>query len=295
MKISKKLFKIISKYITDKMPLVIYWDYRDEISQEQVKKLLESTDNNYFDLEEEIFSQNIDYMSEEEVQFLKQVFEYFEDDIFNDLIHSGQYRNIKDKREYFELPDTQDELLESFYDLFRDLLYWDYDIKTLIKNSRLRLTLNINIGLESDNIQEYADIYELVKFFGINKDELDFLNIKHPPQKSPAKEYISLKSFKDLILNSCYGGQLVFLLSDLSYIISNRDKLSKRILVKKGTCLTIHDYWNGSSSIIVELEKDIVIDSKKYKYYFRVDGKYGVDDCCGLTYNCFSDGEISTC
>ena len=76
MKLSKEKEKEIIKFIGDNS-LKIYWDYNDYLSKNQIKKIL-SSEGGLFDLEEELWEYNIDYMCDIEYELCKNIIDEFD-------------------------------------------------------------------------------------------------------------------------------------------------------------------------------------------------------------------------
>ena len=74
----------IIKYIESNQP-EIYWDYRDNLSKDQIIKILSSEDGIY-DLENELFEMNLDYIKDLEHEFMHNVYDEFNiEDNYNDF------------------------------------------------------------------------------------------------------------------------------------------------------------------------------------------------------------------
>ena len=69
--IEQKLREKCQKYLQEN-PITIYWDYRDKLSLEQIEKLMRSQED-YYELENDLWERNIDYICELENNLLKEM------------------------------------------------------------------------------------------------------------------------------------------------------------------------------------------------------------------------------
>lgn len=101
-----KLESEIISYIENNQPEV-YWDYRDELSKEQIEKLLESEEA-LFDIANELWEYNLDYICQMESQLIADIQKEF---------------------------DLEDEDIDELEDKFRDYIHVDLNFDYLLKNT----------------------------------------------------------------------------------------------------------------------------------------------------------------
>ena len=109
MNITKKVESEIIKYCEDN-PVKFYYDYNDQLSKDQILKMLDSK-NGMNDLEDEVWEYNIDYICEMESELIKNMI----DDEFKE--------------------ELKDENPEEIYENFREYIRIDTNIKELLNNT----------------------------------------------------------------------------------------------------------------------------------------------------------------
>ena len=154
--ISEELKKKCIEYLKDN-PIVIYYDYRDQLSLEQIEKLMGS-DEAYFELQDSIWENSIDYICDLEYELLGNMKEEFEE------------------LEEFEVSELREEFL--------DHITTDLNIKQLIRNTpdvRIRVVIHSNYEgcgwADREGDQEYkkSDYVKQVRRILKNKhDERSF-------------------------------------------------------------------------------------------------------------------------
>lgn len=97
LKISKELEAKIIKYLKDN-PIKFYWDYRDKLSKEHIRMILEEKDG-LMKVEQEIDHYNLDYIFDLEVEQIENVIKEFEYELTKEL--GGIYDIKVELREYF--------------------------------------------------------------------------------------------------------------------------------------------------------------------------------------------------
>ncbi len=128
LKISKELEAKIIKYLKDN-PNRIFWGYRDELSNEHIRMILEER-NGLFDVENQIYHYNLDYIFDLENEQIKNVIKEFEYELTKEL---GSIDDIEvELREYFldylYVDINLDELIRRIDDLTCLIyMYSNYD------------------------------------------------------------------------------------------------------------------------------------------------------------------------
>lgn len=245
----------------------VYWDYRDQLSSEQINTILTKKEG-LNDVEVEIWENNIDYSYDLEIKHLEDVLGYFKSEL---------------EEELGEEPDLE-ELSKELRDEFLDLLGVDTNIKDLIRNSRsvnCRVQLysnydciNSNWYVESSGGYTYEESYfgALVDVLNLNpskvKKAFEARNIKcagkFPNKKSrDGKEYVDYTKLAiEMENNSCTGLLAIVCKIDLMDVVENGMPM-KFIIPKGNNCGIYSDFQGGGSMIECELIRDMEIDTAK--------------------------------
>ena len=161
----------------EKNPIEYYWDYRAELSSDQIRKIVEKEDG-IVDVEGEIYMSNIDHESDLRDQTFCNLFEEFEDEIVKAY-----------EKEYDE--DVIEDVFkdEYWYDALETNLITDINIKALLGRSEevFFYIMNVDIGDMYEDIEER--IKDVKKAFGITSKEYD-------------------EQINEMCLNAGYGGVL---------------------------------------------------------------------------------------
>ena len=153
--------KIANEIEKDKL-LKSYWDYQDRLTDEQIIKIIIEEDG-LNDIENELYDYNIDYISNEIREYIK---EYFEE---NDL----NFDEFEETEDYEELRMD----LEGRY---------NFDIKDLINNSQsnIRVTLQSNEDMiyykdweYTETIKEFKRVFK--SCFKAISYHLQFMNVNN--------------------------------------------------------------------------------------------------------------------
>lgn len=276
------------KELNQRYPLEIYWDYRDELSSEQIAKIIEG---NECEVEEDIWSMNQDHIWELESERLKEAFENVNTDDTLD------YEDVRD--------ELRDELL--------DYLYVDTNLKDLISragaiNVRVEMLSNYDC-INSHHFEtyggggyEYQDSYfgdmvdalnlnpKKVKQMLIEKGIETFGSWRNKPYRD-GKEYVSYEDFWQELENSCCGANLLTFMGtiDLTDYL-NRDKEVVKVTVPKGNFCGLYSSFQGGGSVLeMELKKDFTVklDTKNYfGYRMELDENsfgYSISDVYGMS------------
>jgi hypothetical protein len=157
MKLSKELLKEIADYC-EKNPIENYWDYRDELSKEQVVNLVSENDN---EVECEVYEAMIDQIYEMEVYFIKEdLIPEFEDKLPEDY---NEDELIDTLRDYVLFNLNFDKLVNNVPDLtVLVYLYSNYDC-----------TNSMDTMESSEYLQQ---VYQRVKT-GVRKDDFMYEHI----------------------------------------------------------------------------------------------------------------------
>jgi hypothetical protein len=251
-KISDEVRKKCIDYLKDN-PQTVYWDRNDKLSLEQVDKLMKSQED-YYELENDLWESNIDYICELEDNLLKEMRDNF--------------------------PELEDIEISDLRDGFCDYLSVGLNIEQLVKTTPdVRVRVVIHSNYEGVN---YAD-----RGTGDFKDS-DYIR----EVRKLLKENIDEKSFQDELDNimSCVNQFIFYFKTDVQSLIGINEGFKKSITIPKGAWAGFYDSWNGSGSVLeVKLLEDITLKKQYGKTkYDCVDivldeaHKYSVEETYGL-------------
>ena len=249
--ISKELRNKCTEYLKNN-PIETYWDYRDKLSLEQVEKLMTSQEE-YYNLENEIFEINLDYQFELEKELLENMQE--------------EFTELKE----FDISELREEFLD-------DIII-NFDIKQLIKNApdvRIRIVIHSN----------YEGVGWQDREYGFNKH--DYIKALKRILKGKYDE----KSFQQELDNICSSvNQFIFYMKcDVESLIGIKEKFKKSITIPKTAWAGFYDSWNGSGSVLEIKLLDNITLKKQYgkTEYDSIDivldenNKYSVESVYGL-------------
>lgn len=250
--------------LNETRPLEFYWDYRDELSKEQIETIIESEDG-IFDVSNELWDLNMDSIFDMEMERLKEVFESVNED--EDL----EFEEIE--------MELRDELL--------DYLSVDTNIEDLIKNTgQINVRVEMLSNYDCINSHYFEGGYEYQEsYFG---DMIDALNLnpqkvkrmlvdkgvevygawRNKPHRND-KEYVSYEDFWQEMENSCCGANLLTFMAtiDLQDYLNNKDSINK-VTVPKGNYCGIYSSMQGGGSVIeMELKRDFTVELKTKDYF----------------------------
>jgi hypothetical protein len=263
-----------------------YWDYRDELSKDQINKIIEGKIN---DVEDEIYESNLDYIHDRERELIKEA-----------LKECGIEEDV-------DIHELREELL--------DYISVDTNIRGLIRRTDgvpVRITWYSNYDCINSHWYESQGGYSYVEsYFGAMVDRLN-LNPKKVKQlliekgikvvgKWPnkanreGKELVDYDDFyTELENHSCGAGLLVIVGTiDLDDFIKGTPQV---ISIPKGNGIGIFSSSQGGGSPIdAELKHDLKIDltkGTKYDHWGLVvdsnDG-YSIDEVYGVTSSFWGD------
>lgn len=271
----------ISSYIENN-GIEIYIDYRDELSDEQVNKILEGkADDVRWEIEENCFHDEVP--------------EYYWDDLCEE---------VGITKEQLELWQESDQ---SFWpSWYLD----DHGWRQLINNTTVNITgimwqcdWNFNNWAYGGPVH-YSDVKETLKTLGINpKDFHDQIRggsatmgegklkgwFPDMPNRTPVVE------LKDLFDNMCvlYDGVMTFCFGDLSEVMDVVASNSKEVVIRKGTNLVMYEYGGGAGITEAELKEDLTVRRKDIEFRNDKDFRYGVQACYGFTQSYWNEGGIT--
>lgn len=253
MELSKKLNKEIIKYI-EAHPVLVEFDYRDELSNKQIAKILEDPENGIGDLENELYEYNIDYLSEQSRYFLEEdVYNYFKDE----LTEHYEQHNPEESEEWIER-----EIKDFLNDNYRGYISEGVDIDSLINRTGEILSLvvmysNYDCTNSFDTLEtsDYlAQVYQRVKA-GVRKKDFIWEHI-----------------------NGAYGGSLFCFgfRCELTTLIEMKKNLkkAKRLFIPKGTQFGFFSSFQGSGSVFEKTTyRNMYINVKETGKFKTTDGR----------------------
>jgi len=261
-------------------PQEFYWDYRDELSDEQVNLILADKVDEVYD---EMWEYNIDTVSDMERGALKEAIEHF-DLLPDDPCLTCDEDDCEDCENY--LAYDEDELMDN---LIEELIgnvdvTINLDLESLVHNTRGKY-LALALPVEHDSYwREYADVKDELAYWGINPIDLkpyypDVRWYNCPTRTAPK---MTAKEIVEAWANCFYSGYWYAMLDCRDTLeLAMKFKLSGRMVLKKGARVVIHDYFNGASAIDAFTAADIEVEIDDDNYPFN-DGanRYGIQSCC---------------
>ncbi len=223
MKVSKELNNKIIDYC-EKNPIQIDFDYRDNLSNDQIINILESGDN-LWEVESEIVENSLDYMYETETYFINNdLLETFQEEILEDWNKQQNDLNEEDVLEY--LKDNYAEYVQSYFDI-NQLLNQSGNITCLIP---------------------FYSNYDCCNSFDNPKDQDSYLGDVY----RRVKQGIKRKDFEHEFYNGAYGGSLFCLAfrSDIKTIMNLKSQLkdNEYINIPAGTEFGFFSSFQGAGS-----------------------------------------------
>lgn len=301
--ISPELFKRMGEWL-EQNPVEIYWDYNDKLSESQIDMLLRG---DRFGFEDGLWVNLIEgqWMWEEERQMMRNSILEFIDEILGGMAINEDDLDDGDLDEIGEAIDLRYEVITNL------------NAHDLVRNTRVHLTLDLELEHEYMPQDEYDAADEILTFFNINphimwllfngyfntvQDILDYGNKPirlNPDDGEPwpdipernGHEFVDpIRLFQSWI-NMPYSGEYVALLGGsldlltLAYAIEEADEDGKylELTLPPNTPLVTHAYWPGSGGTFFYLKKEMKVRIVKENQLAR-DGafKYGVQDVHGL-------------
>lgn len=167
--------EFLDKYKTElkKKTVEIYWDYRDQLTYEQVELIEEEGSDALFGLEEELYDHNIDYIHDMQSELARE--------ILNDMItidsFEEEYRKeaIEEYKEIFDCEPNEEEFLEYVKEEgYLDDIAFDYcyiigvnmNIMKMVRNTPYDKVLYVEYGdkefYDDRAISDLEDVMNIV-------------------------------------------------------------------------------------------------------------------------------------
>lgn len=275
----------------------IYWGYRDELGTEDVVKILEQGQTGVDEVEHELISYNFDSLCESRGC-----------EIDTHLACMRRHHSVSPAAE------------QRFRDLVKDSdkLLFDANLKDLTR----RTTANFLVmlpephsdyqayrGVESAHqVEVFCKWFELlnvnpahfqtwVTADNENRPSYDKEPVIFPehPERD-GNEFVLLEQVHDIMNETNYGGQMVFMVNLTVWDLIEHIEAFKRgpIVVKKGTWCFPFCTMNGAGPCAeMILQKDLTLPAGSFE--LRLDSKlrYGVQSCYGFTGDVWKAGSIA--
>ena len=259
----------------------IYINYRDELSSEQVTKILEGkSDEVYWDICDS-YSMDADYsyyfetMAEKLEVTKEEIDEWLAEDGCYPSSHISEYDWKK------LLSNTSVEITATVWDAEWNFYNWAYGGPV-----------------------NYSDVKESLRILGINPlefkkafdDSSASLGGSHRlrgyfpdmPNRKPAVDVNELRGNMIVL----YDGVLNFCLGDLAQVAEVASGETKNITFKAGTNVVMYDFGNGAGITEVQLKEDVTIPRKKVEFKNDDESRYGIQSCYGFVHSYWTEGSV---
>jgi len=227
MKVSEKLNNRIVKFIEDN-PVKIEYDYRDELSKDQVEKIL---DGGLMEFEEELWGYNLDYIGECERYLIEQVWSEFQSEIVE------EWNQEQNKQNDFE-EITDEDVFDFLDENYREYISIDMNVEGILKQAGdftvlLKIYSNYDCCNSFDNPREpesyLSDVYSRIKT-GVRRADFEY-------------EFY----------NGAYGGSLFCFAfrTDLMTIVELNEQIKEgtHITIPKNTEFGFFSSFQGAGSV----------------------------------------------
>ena len=295
----------VEEWLEENQP-EMYFDYRDKLSDDNLIKIIEGGIEEYYEVQDELWEDKIDYIWQLESEtkkecakeFFGELLEMYKDEICQDC--------LKDELEsWYEDNCIEKPLLNRITELLQED-FLDYGcakfdgIDKLIENSEI----NINVTLDYETFEiynwiediSYDELAPLLTLLKINPRELcQYLDLplsEYPNYKHRDNPLINPKAFCQELLERTTSYCVPCFTIDLNILdfIKNRDKY-KKITLHAGTPLYLWDNINGSCSLgEAELLNDLTLNSKQFHFSIDSGNSYGLQSICGMSSQPWSVG-----
>lgn len=269
----------IAAYVEDH-PIEIYIDYRDELSDEQVSKIIDGEATEVICQIEDDASM---YSTSEEL-------DYYWDEVAEELEISRE---------------DVDKWVESDDSFFPGYWLTERDFERLMSNTTTNISAimwdvdwNFNNWAYGGPVT-YSDVKEALRVLGVNPIEFKKLKDENSPQefrgyfpnipdREPAVDVASL--LDEMIV--LYDGVLNFCLGDLAEVKEVVESDSKDITFRKGTNVVMYHYGGGAGIVELPLIRDVTVPRKAVEFANDKSNRYGIQACYGFDQNFWEQGGV---
>ncbi len=275
---------LMERYVEDNS-LQVFVDYDDELSKEQLERVIKGE------------SDDIRCEIEENCSL------YGEYDL-------PSYKETMSETLGISLPEI-DDWFDSEDGFYPQYSLDDYDWKKLLSRSDAYITATVEDAVwrfdswAYGNPIEYNDVKEALRILGINPKEFRDLATGGSLTAGPGKmkgyfpnlpNRVPAVNIRDLYENMCtlYDGQLCFCLGDIENALAIKEDDSKYIVFKKGTNVVMYAFGGGAGITEVELLRDVEVPRKDVDIDLDSSYRYGIQECYGFTRDFWMAGAIQS-
>ena len=266
----------------------LYWGHNDEMSDKDVETILEAGIAGLDDVEMRL--QDLNW---EELDRMKDAA------VSERLVAMRLTARVRrsDEKRFRDMVDESAKLLADVN--LKGLARNSLDVCCVVVVNEPDISFQAYRGVESKS--QVDEICELCSLLNVNPKSLqDFVTCDndnrptydpepaifpdHPEREG--HEFVSIKSVRDTLQETSYGGQLVFMLKlPLADLIEDPEGYTKKSLkIRKGTLGLIYAFWNGAGSCEdMELLKDLILPHGTFSLELDSSRRYGLQDCYGFT------------
>lgn len=273
----KILWEKFEKYVMEH-DNEVYIDYRDELSREQISKILEGA-------AEEVRCDIEDFASGQ----------LDGDDYY--------WENMAEELgvEMWQIREWQSE-----EGVWPASVIDDYDWSKLLRNTPAMISATVweatwdFYNWAYGGPVFYSDVKESLKLLGINP--LDFRNKDHGWSLSGDNKLkgwfpdmpnrVPVVDMADIVPQALYNGVMNFCLGNLEDLIEVLNSDSKEITFKAGTNVVMYDFGNGAGIAEFELKKDLTIQRKKIEFRNDDAVRWGIEECYGFGQEYWNQGKV---
>lgn len=222
----------------DKNPVQFYWEYRDNLTPEQISRYLENDADSIHDIEEDIRANSLEYLQEQQVMVVRQALEQVEGlvDDLGEPVHPS---------------DLNDQDIWDF--MYNHSIYPGevYNIDQLARHTWGYFGLQLKLEMPDDRFSrkefpDYDDVKHILAFFNLNPRKVSYRYPDLPWRDG--KESITAQNFNSVLANDMGGGTLVVLLN--TRILRDIRKIDfSRPVTLTHARIVVHNFYLGSSAM----------------------------------------------
>lgn len=275
----------------------LYWDYRDELSREDVAKIAENGWEGVDEVRDELESRNMEEIWRLQEAAIERALE--------SMRKRGEV-SCKTERRFRAQIEESDKLLT------------DGNLKGLARGNRGgRFTVMLHEpeisfqawrGVQSKGqVDELCALCAILNVNPVHLQPLVVADNDNRPSYDPepvvfpdhperdGNEYVNLKDFLSEINEVSYGGHLVFMFAlDVADLVENPDAYRNGPLkICKGTLGLIYEYCNGAGSTAeMPLVKDLILPAGSYDFRYDDGRRWGLQACYAFTAEPWRQGSV---
>ena len=280
----------------------LYWDYRDELCKESIKKILDDGEEGLCEVEDRLHHLNWEYFDTERDRLIEEQL---------DAMEKVRYVPPESRRRFETMVEDSDKLLGNV------------DLKELARcTGKARFTVTVEEpylsfqayrGVESKS--QVDEICGICTILNINPKALQVFvtcDNENRPSYDPepaifpdhperdGQGYVADDAMVKLLQETSYGGQLVFMfeMDIVDLINSVREGHvfgdgETPIQINKGTLGLIYCFMNGAGSCEdAELVKDLILPAGSYTFRLDSATRYGLQSCYGFSPEPWRQGSV---